>query len=204
MKYAVFDIDGVLADFEGYLVQSLEAEFGMDARMNRHKYSLRERFGSRPDIDVRAYTLANDPRTYKHLNWDFGAVALLFEVKEQGYDVAIATSRKDHNDMRRVTEMWLGRVLHGVNFDLLFCPDGKAPVLAEVKDHIAFVIDDNPEEIKAMKSAGIENVFAWKQPWNEDVYPRINPDKHNEPYVQIFPGADENYFWDWLKALEER
>jgi hypothetical protein len=44
------------------------------------------------------------------------------------------------------------------------------------KQDIAFVVDDNPEEIVNLNKIGIL-AFSWEQLWNEDVYPKLFVDR---------------------------
>lgn len=166
----VFDIDGVLADFEGKLVDALVNEFGGLGSLNRHKFNMGERFKDHPKILRRAEQYINDPNFYYGIEPNYHACNLVADFMEDGYGVMYVTSRpKSHETF---TRRWLQKNTPDYSKSLgLFCGvSDKADFLKDVS--VEFLIDDNPAEITRCKKNSIP-VLCWWQAWNSECFPRL-------------------------------
>ena len=93
----VFDIDGVVADFDRAAVK----RFG---DCDRSLYSLTARWPDKAD-EVRAFV--NDPVTYEWVEPIPGAQTVLRALKEFGFELIYATARPGGLEMRELTALWL-------------------------------------------------------------------------------------------------
>ena len=200
---AIFDLDGFLADFEGYLVMRLDAEFGSVSRINRHLYDFNERFKKMPEMASMAHEILMDRHAYRHLNADPYAKAFVEETIKRGNDVMFLTSRP--KEARGATENWLSRLFGrkydqtlGVEFTL-----NKTAFLEPVKESVSFVIDDNPEEVVNLNKIGIP-AAAWRQPWNEGVFPCVERWQDGRIWLQPSDDSEGDYFWNWIGDENEQ
>ena len=170
MKTAVFDIDGVLADYEGQLVKELYRRFGSVGLRNRDKYSLEDRFVDHPEILECAQMLTEDPNFYYGLPEDVAAIRFVEDLLDDGFLAVYLTSRP--STARGFTRRWLIRKLTDTN-PLVFCgASDKVGWLESVYGNMDFVVEDNPEQIEKIRKAGL-TVLCWSQPWNEGIFPRL-------------------------------
>lgn len=195
MKYAVFDVDGVVADFEGSLTYRLYQRHGDMAFANRKFYNLKDRYSGQILSD--AMSIVSDPHSYSiHMvNPNMDAIALVEEAHERDYEIMFVTSRPPA--AHSVTEAWLKKYLHRVNFYLLFTLN-KAEKLFDAREHIAFAVDDCPDVVMEMRRVGI-NTFSWEQQWNEALYPKLFTGTQNIVYVQENEYSDGVYFWNEME-----
>ena len=183
IRYCVFDIDNVLADFEGWLVETLCEKFGEDATMNRDKYELKERFKDAPEILDDSYRLMRRPSSYLYLEPILEGVQLANRILDSGCQILFLSSRpmtvegatrrwlQNHLDYGRCAGMYIGvndkaDFLHGVYPDL----------------ETAFVIDDNPKQVEKLRRMGTK-ALCWSQPWNEWCFPRLEVDRQGEVWL---------------------
>lgn len=191
-RAVVFDIDGVLADYEGKLIRVLADEFGQDALKHRDKFSLEERFSDYPEILVRAKELTADPNFYYGLEADENAVSFLEGLHDNGFMPIFVTSRPE--SVRNFTYRWL---LHKTTFNPinLFCGiTDKAYFISELGQSVEFVVEDNPEQIYKLKEAQFV-VLCWEQPWNEGIYPRLYTRSDRELMLWTVPYVEAELFW---------
>jgi len=176
-KIVAFDIDGVLADFEGRLVDCLVDEFRALGSMNRSLFSLDERFKNHPEILERSLEYVNDPNFYYGLEPIQPTVDFVKNLMERGYWVMYLTSRPRTHEA--FTRRWLEKYTWNYKDSrgLLCGIDDKADFLYDVD--VAFLVDDNPKEFTRCKKRGV-NILVWEQPWNEGLFPRLYSDKNGE------------------------
>jgi 5'(3')-deoxyribonucleotidase len=195
-KVVVFDIDGVLADFEGRLVEVLSKKFGGLAAINRHLFNLEERFADHPKILEAALMYTADPNFYYGIE-PLSACQFVGELMERGVGVMYVTSRpKSHETF---TRRWLQKNTPNYGKSLgLFCGvEDKADFLADVP--VEFLVEDNPAEITRCKNSGIQ-VLTWEQEWNQDFFPRLYAG--NDGLMLQMDGATEAYpFWNTVEAV---
>lgn len=188
---AVFDIDGVLADFEPKLIDTLHRERGRGALMNRNLYSIEERFKEYPIVLERALELVNYPLFYKDIKPNPNACKFVKEVMEL-YDVMYVSSRPREAEV--FTRLWLQKNTYNYSRSLgLFCGiEDKADWLADVV--VGFVVDDSPEQIGKLNESG-KTALCWSQPWNEGVFPRLFSDRAGEIYMWSDESSEAEPFW---------
>lgn len=177
MKLVVMDIDGVLADFEGRLVAALEKKFPKrDMRnFNRHMYSVIDRYEEAPDILEFADQFVKDRHSYHGLEVLPDGQRFAHELAEMDFSILYMTSRPEST--QDITLRWLKRNLW--RFDLavgLRVTANKAEDIARMfsPQEIAFIVDDNPDVCKYLGGREYPCI-AWRQPWNEDVFPALIP-----------------------------
>lgn len=183
-KVAIFDVDGVLANFEEAFCEA----FG---NKNRHLYSLSARY---PEVDpdlIKEWV--NDEENYRHLNPIFGGITLLNQVKARGFRIVLLSSRPRH--LEKVTNDWLH--LYNVPHDNCFLVGRdftKAEWMRDTKGLQLFV-DDSVSELVEMKEMFPETIcLAWAQPWNDGYFPRAIYDKEN---MKIMVNMGDNV-WKWI------
>lgn len=188
---AIFDVDGVLADFEGALVNYLSDSYDMDlSRHRRELYSLEDRYADiLPFEDVKRF--ANTPSSYIHLESLHG-VKFVNDLIDRGWDVWFLSSRP--MIARGATERWLNNripryyetrgVLVGVSDKHVAAKEWGADIL----------VDDSPETVNQALNAGV-NAFAWDQPWNQGVFPRLTCDRGGQVYIWETESTEEVPFF---------
>lgn len=160
-KTIVFDIDGVLADFEG----SFCYIFGEE---RRNLTDLTQRY---PEKAFEISEFINSIDTYVDLSPIFGGWALTNQVRDHGYKVVLLTSRPYW--VREVTEEWLQK--YNFIYDALYFTQDKAKAIeimnSSNKFQVVALIDDLPRNIANLP----KGVFGslWEQPWNEGYYPKV-------------------------------
>lgn len=188
-KVVIFDIDGVLADFEGAFCEA----FG---NKNRHLYSLLARY---PEVDPDLIgEWINDEENYSNLNPIFGGITLLNQVKARGFKVYLATARPKH--LTNVTLAWLK--LYNVQFDQLTVGVKHKPEL--VNDlcnmfDVQMVVEDSVSILSSIYVPSNTKVvcLAWAQPWNDGYFPRAI---YDEEKMKIMVNmGDNNWRWIWSK-----
>lgn len=162
----VFDIDGVLADFE----QAWCREFG---NQNRHLYKMEERLEGNPLRIKESLEFIRDPNIYYGLEPIVGGINFLKSFIERNYYVIVATSRP--KVARTVTQRWLTN--QGVPYMKLYFVDKKAEELNTIGQTSSYLkadilVDDNPEILDDCAQYFISPI-CWKQPWNEYWFPKV-------------------------------
>jgi len=188
-KVAIFDIDGVLADFEGAFCEA----FG---NANRHLYSLTSRY---PEVDPDLISeWVNDPENYKNLNLIFGGITLLNQLKAKGLKVYLLTSRPEH--LTNVTKHWL-RIYNIEYYGLMLgCLNKSDTVgrLASILFDVQMFVDDSVKTLQEVRKTSPNIVsLAWAQPWNEGYFPRATYDR--EKMKVMVNMGDGNWKWIWSK-----
>lgn len=170
MKIAVFDVDGVLADFEGRLDQVLRTQFGEAGGCNRELYRLEDRY--KGEVLDYALKCAANPNFYYGLREIEEGVLFSLDLVNN-FELMYLSSRPESAET--YTFRWLNQ--HTLVDNIARC--GIADKASYLKSRsltngwdIAFVVDDNPDQIASLKAKGFK-AFCWEQPWNQGVFPRL-------------------------------
>jgi hypothetical protein len=188
-KIVIMDIDGVLADFEGRLVQAVSEEFGPNiGELNRHMYSFADRYKQLPDVLNFAMDFTNNRHSYHGLSPIAEGIQFIQELYARNLPVLFCTSRPQ--SARPFTEAWINREIGYVYPEDLVVHDNKATWIQKhySPEQVAFVVDDNPDVCKYLTGYRFL-CFAWRQPWNESVFPAIIPTR--DTFYVVEDGADE-------------
>lgn len=191
-KLAVFDIDGVLCEFEPALVRILKNEFGSIGTINRHEYSFEARFKNRQDVLTRALELTADPNFYYGLPRDEYAFSFAAQLMNLGYGVMYLTSRP--KSCETFTRRWLEKNTYNYKGSLgLFCGvKDKSEFLADVD--VDIVVDDSKEQVEWLHNSG-KPAFCWSQEWNEGIFPRLYVDKDETLMLWGYEEEEALPFW---------
>lgn len=165
----LMDVDGVMANFEGQLVRELFDKFGKDAITNRSLFSLEKRYKDFPEILEYARKLTANPNFYYPLEECEGAAEFALGLIGYGFDVRFVSSRPASAET--FTRRWLRKVLE-IEPVITCGIVNKAEFAIPFRVDVDFAVDDNPDQIKELKNAGIKTL-CWSQQWNEGVFPRI-------------------------------
>ena len=194
-KLVVFDIDGVLAAYEPKLVQVLVDRFGEKAAKGRNLFSLEKRYSEHPEILNVAKGLTSDPNFYYDLESEAGALSFISQLADSGFPIMFVTSRPAY--MESVTRRWLLKNF-GAYFEEslgLFCGiESKAKFVADLKDGVEFVVEDNPENIREIVDAGFM-ALCWDQTWNQGVFPRLYIRSDGELMLWADESKESAPFW---------
>ena len=163
-KTIVFDIDGVLADFEGAFCE----KFGYS---NRNFIDLVSRY---PEKEQEILKFISDTSSYEDLEPIFGGGVLLAQARQKGYKVVLLTSRPLWT--KEVTEEWLKK--YWFDYDDLYFAITKVAAINIMNDpkgakkyNVVAIVDDIPGNIFGLPD-GVFGVL-WEQPWNADYYPKV-------------------------------
>ena len=159
----VFDLDGVLADFEGAFCEA----FGC---ANRHLYNLEERY---PEYADTVSEWASNPENYRELAPIFGGILFMNQTMGRGFFTVIMTSRNP--SMRKVTEEWLGRF--NIRPHSLVFSDHKDVDIFLISEQmqlpLVMFVDDAVRNLEAIRVDYPDEIaVAWAQPWNVGWKPR--------------------------------
>lgn len=190
-KLVVFDIDGVLANYEDRLVRVLMEEFDNAALENRDKFSLEERFAERPDILKRAQELTADPNFYYSLEPDHDALQFVEDLVEEGFPVIYLSSRPKYTE--NFTRRWLLKYVYG-QVDVWCGVSDKAYFLSDLGASVEFVVEDNPSQISALKHRNFP-VLVWAQKWNEGIFPRLYVRSNGDLMLWATEDVEAMPFW---------
>jgi len=186
---AVFDIDGVLADFEERMCEA----FGYD---NREMYRLEDRY---PELDRGLIEeFSNSPENYRDLTPIFGGILLFTQIKLRGYYCVLATSRP--RTLKSVTVDWLNR--YNVRYEELIFTGNKVETIKDIESinadlSLKFSIDDSVSVLEKVQNVYMNSVpvLAWGQAWNQGYYPRL---RYNENRMKIEAQVGEGSNWKWI------
>ena len=182
MKTVIFDIDGVLADFEGQLVYALYEKFGEASRCDRTIFSLEKRYSG--EILEYAQSLTNDPNFYYGLPADEGLeFANLVGVGNS--HVSFVSSRPWSAES--FTRRWLDGKIYA-DFSVYCGITDKVAFCLPNKDFIEYIVEDNPFQIEKLKNAGFK-VFCFDQVWNQGIFPRVYQNLDGE--IMLWERPDE-------------
>jgi hypothetical protein len=191
----IMDIDGVLANLEGRLVEHLVSRYGKDAGINRDMYALEDRYADFPEILDAALSFVIDPNSYYPLEPMMDGLVFVEKAIANGYPVQFLSSRP--KGAETFTVRWLRK--HLLNYDETLgakCLDGNKArtILKDYKDLVAFVVEDRPDTVAKLNEGGIL-AYSWAQPWNTGVYPAILHD--DEKFlIASSAGAKTEDFWE--------
>lgn len=170
MKKVIFDIDGVLADFEGQAVKELYRKFQDIGKANRHLFRFEDRFNGYSQVIEYANGLVADANFYYALPPIEEGIAFLEELMNEGYEIIYVTSRP--LSAYSFTYRWLLKNTTDIEPNVICGVGDKANFVSHLKNEVEFVVDDNPEQIARIKEVGLV-VVCWSQPWNEGIFPRL-------------------------------
>ncbi len=202
MKTAVFDIDGVLADYEGQLNRVLFRKFGDRGYCNRDIYSLEKRYAKEPEVLEYALALTADPNFYYPLR---PIVQMLSFVEDYwiktGNEVLFVTTRPESAET--FTRRWLNKHLERFVDYTLFCGISRKSEFLLKNDfgEIEFVIEDSPSQIQDLKDNGF-NALCYDQRWNQDIFPRLYCRPDGEVMLWNDPASESESFLEFI--LKER
>lgn len=184
----VFDIDGVLADFEGAFCQT----FGDN---NRHMYNLMDRFPR--NLSESILNFIESPESYSDLSPIFGGIVALNQFKQRGYHILIVTGRD--KSLREVTRKWLYR--YHVRYNDLYFSKNKLEAIKDFQHvhpnlKVQYIIDDYVPVLDTVsRGLGIP-ALAWEQEWNSGYFPRIKYDQKLMKVVGTENGTNWYPIWE--------
>lgn len=200
-KVVVFDIDNVLADFEGRLVDDvLMSKYGFGiATKKRDSYSFEERWREMPEVLADALDFVNDPNSYYGLN----AIDQMIEFAQanEGQGAVIYVSARPILSLY-FTKRWLNKhgLLSNPEIHLAYCGiSDKAAFLSDLSGSVDFIVEDSPETIRALKEAGLP-AWCFGREWNEGLYPRL---RINPSGVLVYQHAKGEFAEPVFEALAE-
>lgn len=166
---AVFDVDGVLADYEGQIALCVKDVFDIPfASQKRNLYRLEDRYSG--EVLEFVQELTNDPSFYYPLPECRGAVDFATRLYGDGYGIMFVSSRPKASEY--MTQKWINKHLC-VSAPFVECGVSDKPeFLAMYKDQIDFVVEDNPQNIQDLSYSGFQTL-CWWQEWNEGIFPRV-------------------------------
>lgn len=194
-KIAIFDLDGVLVDFEGKLVKVLRKEFGSNAVLNRHLYSFEERFKEHPQILKRALELTADPNFYYGLEPDIGAIDFVNSLAySREYSMIYLSSRPKAAET--YTRRWLYNHTIEIEEMVLCGIKNKAAFIYNFVENPSFVVEDSPEQIRFLKQTFLNvPVYCWSQEWNQGIFPRLYARSDNTLMLWEDESIEAQPFW---------
>lgn len=169
-RAVVFDIDGVLADFEGQVDRELHRVFGRLADTNRSLYRFEDRYEGNLAILSYAQELTQNPNFYYGLPVIEGAIELVNTLSNMGYFPWFITSRPSL--AKGFTKRWLIKHLGTDVFALACGISDKAKYIESIAETFEFIVEDSPGQKEELEAIGC-NVLIWSQPWNERLFPRL-------------------------------
>lgn len=190
---AVFDIDGVVADFEGRLNFHLHTKFDRLATCNRSVYSLEERYANKSDVLKEALEFTADPNSYYGLVPDMAIIGFIQRIYKDGYSIYFVSGRPA--TVENFTRRWLKKHLD-CEFRLACGVSNKADYLlnCEWNDLVDFAVDDSPMVVKDLVGCGF-NAYIYDQPWNQGIFPRIYVRSDQELMVWEDESVEAQTFW---------
>lgn len=160
-KNICVDIDGCLADFEGYFCK----QFGFD---NRELLKLENRY---PDMAEGISLFISSSQTYTNLNVvPLGLQIIRYIDSLKSYDICLVSSRPEY--CLTITNTWLKKN----QIPYMTLSVGHDKVKRIMKLNPVFAIDDMGEIAQDLKKVGINTILI-SQPWNrkfEGLFPRIS------------------------------
>lgn len=194
----IFDIDGVVADFEGQMDSELHRVFGKLAAADRSLYRFEDRYPSNLAIVSYALELSDNPNFYYALPPISEALDLCFMFQDRGYFPWFVTSRPAYCE--NFTRRWLKKRLGTDEFTLSCGIKDKASYLKPLKGETRLVIiEDSPQQKTELEQVGFD-VLIWSQPWNERLFPRLYA--RNDGTVMLWEDESEEAV-PFFETLEE-
>ena len=161
MSRVIFDIDGVLGDFNSYCEQLL----GIPA--DPTAYSAAQRWPGREEPFLK---ILHDPKTYYRLTTIRGAIQAV-ERYRISHEIFAVTARDYGNksEMEYQTLRWFEK--HGFPFRSVTVTtvEKKVPIIKEMLYGIdGYAIDDSPFQIQEMINKNVPYII-FNQLWNQDI-----------------------------------
>lgn len=195
-KTVIMDVDGVLADVEGRLVEHLVTKFGQRAGLNREMYSLNDRYADMPDVLSEALAFVANPSMYYGLEPHADGIRFVESLINTDYHVVFISSRPKAAET--ATVRWLKKHVENYGYSGgARCVSGSKSrlILKDMAGLIEFVVDDNPDTVNELNAGGVL-AYAWTQPWNEGVYPYLS---HGGKDVEIYENDNDAGIEFWEK-----
>lgn len=159
----VIDIDGVLADFHGALIEAVGPPQSQDG------WGFEDWYTEQAQVD-KANAFTANPESYRNLRPIPVSKKTVQAMDRAGWCLIVVTSRpKDAED---VTREWLRRNFRGC-FDQIHVVGSSAEKIELIRTlNPHMVVDDNQKTIEALRQAGIPAI-VFAQPWNWKCDPPI-------------------------------
>lgn len=93
------------------------------------------------------------------------SIHAIVDLWNHGHRIHIVTARPNTDRVRADTERWLKRV--GMPFDTLTMSSDKTAFLRFVRSQVSYAVDDKPENVVALRAAGVRAVM-FAQPHNAE------------------------------------
>jgi len=153
-----FDIDGVIANFTDQLLEKIKKNYGLTIKKaDIYCFNL--------DL-VLGITKAEEKQLIvevltEDLPLNPGAKETLEQLRREGHNICLLTSRYDH--LRDITKHWLKE--KGVSYTQLHILTVGKKYLAKV-DPLDLIVEDSLEEALGWTQK-VKNVLVYDQPWNK-------------------------------------
>ena len=191
-KVVVFDCDDVIAGFRDRFNEWLFETKGIETDPNSTEYYNTagvKSVGMEPEAIFREFI---DQKGFQQLEPDNDVIAVMNNLKNEGYWIQILTARPSDN-LRCYydTYLWLNK--WNVPFDAIGCSGEKFRWLADQdyynEGSIVCMIDDSPKHSAELAKHGIRVVVP-ELPYNQEVQGKENVDRHSFKKLGI-PGLME-------------
>lgn len=151
------DLDGVVCDFHGALIEAV----GAPSRMDGWDWATWYPLSLEKQAQAAAFTA--DPESYANLAMLPGAKRGVRALHDFGHKITIVTARP--KDAEEATQAWVRRHLRGDIEEVMVVGGNGEKVERIVEQAFHLVIDDNAVTIQRLVELGIGAV-VFNQPWN--------------------------------------
>lgn len=155
----VLDMDGVIADFCGAIIEA----FGHPPK-DSAGWDWNDWYPGDMELQERARAFTKNPESYRNLQPLPGARKSIRKIAQAGHPLYIVSARP--KGAQEITEAWVHKYLRGDIKEVhTVGTSQKVHFIEEMHPHL--VVDDRPEIIKSLQELGIP-VVIFDQPWNVD------------------------------------
>lgn len=191
---AVCDVDNVLADFEEALVERLCEIDPIAETLNRDLYSLEKRYEMHPKLLDAALSFTERPSSYGFaLKPIYTGVKFVNELISRGWEVLFLSARPGGSAFRNQTSRWLEHYIDDY-YNTRGCLLGVSAKVEITEEWGGILVDDNPDLVEFANKRGTK-AYAWDQPWNEGVFPRLVCDREGTVYIWKDEATEEVPFF---------
>lgn len=177
-KVVVFDIDGVIADYDKGFIDFIKKKGHEFVQLKRTSYNYSDLFGLQK-IVLENYSnefINNDG--FRNLPIFEDAIRLMLELKDQGYMIALITARPAwiHSKIILDTIYWLKTM--SVPFDKIFFDKDKSDVIINkiYPGNVQFIVEDRDKHAVEMSHLGHKiflKDYDYNSQFNESNYKNI-------------------------------